>query len=110
MKTENAWKALYCLVFLFTASSAQAGIDWSKDDGGPVFFLGWETSFYFAIAALVLFGLSWLFSSDNTDKKEGGCFIGILNVGMIICAICSYYLIVPLLIIYTIIQALTKKK
>ena len=110
MKSKTAKKVLLTLIFLFTFLNAQAGIDWSKHDGGPTFFLGWETTFYFAIATLILFGLSWLLSENKTDNEEAGCLIGILNTAAIICAICSYYLIIPLFILYTIIQALTKKK
>lgn len=95
--------------------NASAGINWSEYDDAPAFFLGWEASFYFAIGTIALFGLSWLLTKFYKDKNgcvEGGvgCFVGIVNTSMIICAICSCYLLIPLSIIYTILSALIKRK
>ena len=113
MRVSTIGRTLFCLIFLHDSLSASAGIDWSRYDDGPVFFLGWETSFYFAIGAAILYGLSWLLSENNKDEKgnlndDVGCLVSIINVAMIICAICSYYLLIPLLIIYTLIKS-TKK-
>ena len=113
MRVSTIGRTLFCLIFLHDSLNASAGIDWSRYDDGPVFFLGWETSFYFAIGAAILYGLSWLLSENDKDEKgnlndDVGCIVGIINVAMIICVICSYYLLIPLLIIYTLIKS-TKK-
>lgn len=73
-----------------------AGTDWTRYDNAPAFFFGWETSFYFAIAAIVLFGLSWMLTDSFKGKNgtpEGGmgCVVGLVNIAMIICAIGSFY-------------------
>lgn len=91
---------------LLSSITAYAGIDWSRYDDGPVLFFGWETSLYFAIAAVILFGvsgfLSNLFRNDQGSIEGGGvgCFICIINIAMIICAICSFYLLIPLVMIF----------
>lgn len=94
--------------------NAMAGIDWSKYGNEPALFLGWKKSLYFAIAALVLLGLSWIISESYKDKNgtvEGGagCFLSIVNVAMIICAICSAYLLIPLAFIYYCVRDGKKK-
>lgn len=103
-------KYILCSFAVLTAFTANAGIDWSRYDDGPTFFLGWEASFYFAIGAVVLFGISWILTESNKDKNgsvEGGvgCLVGITNVAMIICAICSLYLLIPLFMVYTLIKS-----
>ncbi len=114
MNISRILKTILSLIFLFTSSNAHAGINWSRYDDGPELFFGWEISFYFAIGAVVLFGLSWLLSdSYNKNGKidsDIGCFLTIINIAFIICAICSAYIILPLAIIYTIIKAIISKK
>lgn len=39
-------------------------------------------------------------NEDGKTEGTAGCIVGILNIGMIICGICSFYLLVPLAIIY----------
>lgn len=105
----NLHRIFAILGFLFSLANASAGINWSKYDNGPEFFFGWEISFFFAIATIVLFGLSWILT-DNFKGENGdihgnlGCLIAIINVAMIICAICSFYLIVPLGMIYALLK------
>ena len=88
---------------------AYAGVDRTIYDDAPTFFLGWETSFFFAIAAIVLFGLSWILT-DSFKGKDGtpdggmGCVVGLINMAMIICAICSFYLLVPLGLVYYLLK------
>ena len=95
---------------LFTSiTTVHAGIDYSRYGDVPTLFLGWETSFYFAVAAIVLFGLSWILTDsfkgkDGTPEVEMGCVVGLINLAMIICAICSFYLLIPLSIIYVLIK------
>lgn len=112
---SNSIKLLAVSLLLITANNVYAGIDWSRYDDAPIFFFGWETSFYFAIAAVVLFGISWfltgIFKGEN-GMVEGGAdrVVGLLNVLMIICAICSYYLLLPLGMIYILIKGLIDRK
>lgn len=102
-------KIALILGFSFSHPNIHAGINWSNYNEGPEFFLGWETSFYFAIVTIMLFGLSWVITNNfkrENGSPEGyiGCFVGLINVAMIICAICSFYLLLPLGIIYTLIK------
>lgn len=96
----------FSIGLLMFVNNSYAGIDWSRYGDGPDFFLGWETSFYFAIATFSLLGLSYFLVEKYKGKDGGtpegsmGCFISILNVAMIICAICSFYLLIPLAILY----------
>lgn len=62
-------KFALCGSVILTTFSANAGIDWSRYDDGPTFFLGWEVSFYFAIGTVVLFGISWFLTESNKDKN-----------------------------------------
>ena len=88
--------AMSSLLLLLT-NVAYAGVDWTRYDDAPTLFLGWETSFYFAIAAIVLLGLSWILT-DRFKGKDGnpggcmGCVVGLINSAMIRCSICSVYL------------------
>ena len=61
--------AMSSLLLLLT-NVAYAGVDWTRYDDAPTLFLGWETSFYFAIAAIVLLGLSWILT-DRFKGKDG---------------------------------------
>ena len=82
MRVSTIGRTLFCLIFLHDSLNASAGIDWSRYDDGPVFFLGWETSFYFAIGAAILYGLSWLLSENNKDEKcryDNLCYLLILS-------------------------------
>lgn len=113
MKKPILKLSILLLGFIFPLH-AKAGIDWSKYGDEPAFFLGWEKSFYFAIAALVLFGLSWIITQSYKDKNGtvdggAGCFLSIVNVAMIICAICSAYLLIPLAFIYYCVRDRKKK-
>ena len=113
MKILNVYKVLLSFLFLSISLGTYAGIDYSRYDDAPIFFLGWENSFFFAIGAIVLYGLSLLLSEwdkdNNGNVKDGlGCIIVMVNVAMLICAICSYYLLIPLFIIYALLKA--KKK
>lgn len=109
MKVSATRKTLLCLALLFISMYANAGIDYSRYDDAPVFFLGWGTSFKFAIGAAFLFGLSWILTENNKDENGNvdggiGSVISLINIGMIICVICSYYLLLPLYLIYTLIK------
>ena len=109
MKCSSGWKVLIITFSIFASFKAHAGIDWSQYGDEPAFFLGWEKSFFFALGAIILFGLSWLLTECNKDKTgnvdEGvGCLLGFINVAMVICAICSFYLLLPLYLIYTLIK------
>ena len=102
-------------LLLIAANNVYAGIDYSKYDDGPTFFLGWEMSFNFAIAAVALFGISWFLTDCFKDEKgtvEGGvgCVVCLINVAMVICAICAYYLLLPLGMIYLLIKGLIDRK
>lgn len=105
--------AMSSLLLLLT-NVAYAGVDWTRYDDAPTLFLGWETSFYFAIAAIVLLGLSWILT-DCFKGKDGipeggmGCVVGLINSAMIICAICSFYLLVPIGIVYFLLKGNKKK-
>lgn len=106
MKSPIILKTLLSLIFLFIFLNTYAGIDYSKYGDGPDFFFGWETSFKFAIGAIVLFGLLRLITENNKDKngnvEDGiGCIVIPISIAMIICVICSFYLFIPLLLIYT---------
>ncbi|MBD5319874.1 MAG: hypothetical protein HDS07_03125 [Bacteroides sp.] len=108
MKNLPSRKLLLCAL-MFTTQLGHA-IDYSQYDDGPDFFFGWETSFYFAIATIVLFGISWILSENNKDKNgnvEGnlGCIVAWINVAMIICFLCSFYLMIPIGIIYALIKS-----
>ena len=112
---NNKYKIITFFVLLFFTRTAYAGIDWSRYGDGPDFFLGWETSFFFAIATIALFGLSWVLTDsfkgkDGTPEGGMGCFVSILNVAMIICAICSFYLLIPLGILYIIIREIRENE
>lgn len=70
--------------------------------------------FYFAIAAIVLLGLSWILTDrfkgkDGTPEGGMGCVVGLINSAMIICAICSFYLLVPIGIVYFLLKGNKKK-
>lgn len=103
-------KIAVSILLLLMSNVAYAGVDWTRYDDAPTFFLGWETSFYFAIAAIVLFGLSWILT-DSFKGKYGtpdggmGCVVGLINMAMIICAICSFYLLVPLGLVYFLLKS-----
>lgn len=102
-------------LLLIMANNVYAGIDYSRYDDGPTFFFGWETSFYCAIAAVVLFGISWFLTDCFKDEKgevEGGvgCVVCLLNVAMVICAICAYYLLIPLGMLYILIKGFIDRK
>lgn len=114
MLRSSSFKLIAVYTFIKFTLNAYAGIDWSRYGDAPAFFLGWEKSLYFAIAALVLFGVSWIITDLFKDKNgsvEGGpgCFLSIVNVAMIICAFCSAYLLIPLAIIYFSIRDRKKK-
>lgn len=112
---SNIHKIIALFILFFSTQSIYAGIDWSRYGDGPDFFLGWETSFFFAIATIVLFGLSWLLT-DSFKGKDGtaeggiGCFVSILNVAMIICAVCSFYLLIPLGILYVLTREIKENE
>ena len=100
-------KYLFVTIFTISSIDAFAGIDYSRYGDGPAFFLGWETSLYFAIAAVILFFISYNLSEYYKDEHgniNGGCLLISINVAMIICAICSAYLLIPLSIIYITIK------
>ena len=102
------------LGLLLLTNVAYAGVDWTRYDDAPTLFLGWETSFYFAIAAIVLLGLSWILTDrfkgkDGTPEGGMGCIVGLINSAMIICAICSFYLLVPIGIVYFLLKGNKKK-
>lgn len=85
------------------ATNSYAGIDYSRYGDAPAFFLGWETSLYFAIAALILFFISYNLTNHYKDESgniNGGGLLITINIAMIICAICSAYLLIPLALIY----------
>ena len=109
MRKEFARFTSTSLLFPST-TTVYAGIDYSKNGNGPTLFLGWETSFYFAIATILLFGISWILT-DSFKEKDGvsegrmGYVVGLINIAMIICAICSFYLLIPLGIIYILIKS-----
>lgn len=69
MRKEFARFTSTSLLFPST-TTVYAGIDYSKNGNGPTIFLGWETSFYFAIATIVLFGISWILT-DSFKGKDG---------------------------------------
>ena len=101
-------------LLLLLTNVAYAGVDWTRYDDAPTLFLGWETSFYFAIAAIGLLGLSWKLTDrfkgkDGTPEGGMGCVVGLLNSAMIICAICSFYLLVPIGIVYFLLKGNKKK-
>lgn len=101
-------------LLLLLTNVAYAGVDWTRYDDAPTLFLGWETSFYFAIAAIVLLGLSWILTDrfkgkDGTPEGGMGCVVGLINSAMIICAICSFYLLVPIGIVYFLLKGNKKK-
>ena len=98
----------YSLVIIVTTLSVKvyAGIDYSKYDD-PAFFLGWEKSLYFAITTVILFLISSNLSEHYKDEHgnfNGGCILITINFAMIICAICSAYLLIPLFMIYILIK------
>lgn len=104
-------KHLLLFIFIVTSIDAYAGIDYSQYGDGPIFFLGWEKSIYFGIAAFILFGISWVLSEHYKDEHgniNGGCLLISINVAMIICAICSFYVLIPLGIIWIFLKS--KKK
>ena len=112
-KSHHARIAISGLLLLLT-NVAYAGGDWTRYDDAPTLFLGWETSFYFAIAAIVLLGLSWILTDrfkgkDGTPEGGMGCIVGLINSAMIICAICSFYLLVPIGIVYFLLKGNKKK-
>lgn len=93
---------LFILGVGFSANS-YAGIDYSRYGDAPAFFLGWETSLSFAIAALILFFISYNLTNhykDGSGNINGGGLLITINIAMIICAICSAYLLIPLALIY----------
>lgn len=104
-------KHLLLFVFIVTSIDAYAGIDYSRYGDGPTFFLGWEKSIYFGIATFILFGISWVLSEHYKDEHgniNGGCLLISINIAMIICAICSFYVLIPLGIIWIFLKS--KKK
>lgn len=112
-KSHHARIAVSSLLLRLT-NVAYAGVDWTRYDDAPTLFLGWETSFYFAIAAIVLLGLSWILTDrfkgkDGTPEGGMGCVVGLINSAMIICAICSFYLLVPIGIVYFLLKGNKKK-
>lgn len=105
------FKCLLVCTFTTLSVDANAGINYSRYDDAPEFFFGWETSLYFAIAAIILFFISYNLTKHSTDEQginHGDCILGWINVAMIICAICSAYLLIPLYIIYIIIKSFKK--
>ena len=108
LKSHHARIAVSSQLLLLTK------VDWTRYDDAPTLFLGWETSFYFAIAAIVLLGLSWILTDrfkgkDGTPEGGMGCVVGLINSAMIICAICSFYLLVPIGIVYFLLKGNKKK-
>lgn len=99
------------LLILYTLASTLpvfAGIDYSRYGDAPAFFFGWQTSFFFAIGAIVLFFISSAISKESTNSNgeidKNGCLLCVINIAMIICGICSYYLLLPLGILYIILR------
>ena len=66
-KSHHARIAVSSPLLLLT-NVAYAGVDWTRYDDAPTLFLGWETSFYFAIAAIVLLGLFVLSLSPDRNS------------------------------------------
>jgi hypothetical protein len=101
---SNIFKFIFLIfICLITSPNIYARINYSNYGDAPEFFLGWETSLYFAIATVILFIISWILTEQYKDEHgniNGGCLLGSINLVMVICAICSAYLIIPLLIIY----------
>ena len=96
---------------LLSSTNSYAGIDYSRYENVPPLFLGWETSFYFALASIILFLISSILTKRNTDEhgNVNGWYLIPLNIAMIICAICSAYLLFPLAIIYILFRDKKKK-
>ena len=92
------------------SSITAAGIDYTKYDDGPIVFFGWKNSVYFAVAAGILFGISGAITTlakDDQGRVEGGtlgCLLYIINLAMIICVVCSAYLLIPLGLIYLLLR------
>ena len=113
--SANMRKVLSLLLFLlFSLVPANAGIDWSRYDDGPEFFIGWKASFFCAIAAIVLFYILSACSKKSSDpdneSKIGGCLSLILTIAMVVCGVLSYYLLTLVLIVIILIQAIITHK